>query len=164
MKTLMAVMLLLASSQLFGGMTYSQDASGGVLEWTPFEGTYENLVVRCDEMEYDAGDPDWGTVLATVFPDSSGEFPTSVEIPGAFVVDKDKCIACGLCIGECPVGAITTDEDGTASIDPETCIACGICTAVCPTAAIFAPNSGRFYGLFGVTEDGIEEFLQGTAQ
>ena len=32
----------------------------------------------------------------------------------------DRCIACQICIGECPVGAISLSDEGVAHIDPET--------------------------------------------
>lgn len=48
----------------------------------------------------------------------------------------DKCIACGICIGECPAGAIDLSPEGTAHIDPETCIGCGKCAEVCPVEAV----------------------------
>jgi electron transfer flavoprotein alpha subunit len=48
----------------------------------------------------------------------------------------DKCIACQICIGECPVGAIALGPDGVARIDPEVCIGCGKCFEICPVAAV----------------------------
>lgn len=52
----------------------------------------------------------------------------------AFKIEPDKCVACGACIDECPVGAIS---EGTAySIDPDACIECGTCEATCPNGAI----------------------------
>ncbi len=49
---------------------------------------------------------------------------------------SDKCIACQICIGECPVGAIDLSPEGVAHIDPETCIGCGKCAEVCPVEAV----------------------------
>lgn len=46
----------------------------------------------------------------------------------------DVCVACGTCVGECPVGAIS--EGDIMVIDPNACIDCGACEAVCPTGAI----------------------------
>ena len=46
----------------------------------------------------------------------------------------DKCISCGACEVECPVGAISQGEDRYV-IDPEKCIECGTCRAVCPVGA-----------------------------
>lgn len=54
-------------------------------------------------------------------------------------VCKDKCIACGSCVGACPVGAIEF-VDGCASINKEICINCGTCKAICPVEAINDEN------------------------
>ena len=51
-------------------------------------------------------------------------------------VIADKCIACQVCIGECPVGAIELSPEGVALIDPEVCVGCGKCFDVCPVSAI----------------------------
>lgn len=50
-------------------------------------------------------------------------------------VDKDKCIGCSICIGGCPVNAISM-ENGKAEIDMEKCIRCGSCHDVCPQNAV----------------------------
>jgi electron transfer flavoprotein alpha subunit len=54
---------------------------------------------------------------------------------------SDQCIACQICLGECPVGAIDL-VDGVAHIDPEVCIGCGKCAEVCPVDAV-AFEKGR---------------------
>lgn len=48
----------------------------------------------------------------------------------------DGCIACGSCVDQCPVSAITVEE--AAVIDADTCIDCGACESVCPVSAIIA--------------------------
>ncbi len=50
----------------------------------------------------------------------------------AFVI-KDSCIACGACIAECPVEAIS--EGDIYTIDEGACIDCGACQSVCPVDA-----------------------------
>lgn len=47
---------------------------------------------------------------------------------------SDECIACGTCIDECPVDAIS--EGDIYVIDPNLCTDCGSCAEVCPTEAI----------------------------
>jgi len=68
------------------------------------------------------------------------------------IVDKEKCIECGLCTKACPYSAIITqtrpcvesckvkaismDENKKAVIDNEKCISCGACVYKCPFGAI----------------------------
>ena len=49
-------------------------------------------------------------------------------------VISDDCIACGTCIGECPVEAIS--EGDIYSINPDICTDGGTCAEACPTGAI----------------------------
>ncbi|MCL2510785.1 MAG: 4Fe-4S binding protein [Bacteroidales bacterium] len=51
----------------------------------------------------------------------------------AYKINED-CIACGSCIGECPVEAIC--EGDVYTIDPDACTDCGACAASCPVEAI----------------------------
>ena len=41
----------------------------------------------------------------------------------------DACVACGTCIGECPVEAISAGD--IYVIDPDKCISCGRCEERC---------------------------------
>jgi len=47
---------------------------------------------------------------------------------------SEDCVACGSCIDECPLGAISDGE--IYSIDPEKCSDCGTCVDSCPVGAI----------------------------
>ena len=51
----------------------------------------------------------------------------------AYVI-SDDCMACGTCIDECPVEAIS--EGDIYSINPDVCTDCGTCADVCPSEAI----------------------------
>ncbi len=51
----------------------------------------------------------------------------------AYVISED-CIACGSCISECPVDAIS--EGDIYVIDADICTDCGTCADVCPSEAI----------------------------
>ena len=55
------------------------------------------------------------------------------DIIMAYKISED-CIACGTCIDECPMGAISEGEH--YSIDPDICTECGTCESVCPSGAI----------------------------
>lgn len=46
----------------------------------------------------------------------------------------DKCISCGACAAECPVGCIS-QGDAKFEIDQSACISCGTCAGVCPVEA-----------------------------
>ena len=68
------------------------------------------------------------------------------------VIDKTKCVECGMCAKVCPytaimnykrpcmsackVNAISMNEDKAATIDNDKCISCGACVYQCPFGAI----------------------------
>ena len=51
----------------------------------------------------------------------------------AYVIN-DNCVACGSCISECPLEAIS--EGDIYKIDADKCLSCGTCAEVCPNDAI----------------------------
>ena len=52
-------------------------------------------------------------------------------------IDQEKCIACGLCVKNCPLAAITVREmSEPPSIQEDLCVDCNVCTRVCPVDAV----------------------------
>lgn len=47
---------------------------------------------------------------------------------------NEECLACGACIDQCPVEAIS--EGDIYVIDADVCTDCGACVDVCPVGAI----------------------------
>ena len=45
-----------------------------------------------------------------------------------YIITED-CVKCGACYYECPVGAISEEEDQYV-IDPESCTDCAVCVDV----------------------------------
>ncbi len=56
---------------------------------------------------------------------------------GRHEYNKEKCIYCGNCARNCPVGCIVVNrENKTWSVDLSRCIFCGVCQEVCPTKCL----------------------------
>ena len=53
----------------------------------------------------------------------------------AYIIDPEECTACGACIDECPVEAISEGDD-FYTINAEECTDCAACVDVCPVEAI----------------------------
>ncbi|CAB5107003.1 Iron-sulfur cluster-binding protein [Olavius algarvensis associated proteobacterium Delta 3] len=49
--------------------------------------------------------------------------------------DPESCTACGTCIDQCPVEALSMIED-LPEVDPDICISCFCCQEICPEKAI----------------------------
>ncbi|MBU0513377.1 MAG: DUF362 domain-containing protein [Proteobacteria bacterium] len=50
-------------------------------------------------------------------------------------VDVETCTGCGTCVDQCPVGALTLEDD-LPLVDADTCITCFCCQEMCPEKAI----------------------------
>ncbi|MDY6823021.1 MAG: DUF362 domain-containing protein [Thermodesulfobacteriota bacterium] len=49
---------------------------------------------------------------------------------------SDDCTACGTCVEQCPVNALSMDDNGFPHADADTCITCFCCQELCPEKAI----------------------------
>jgi energy-converting hydrogenase A subunit Q len=58
---------------------------------------------------------------------------------GDFSLSDEKCQACAICAKNCPVGALTLNDD-KIEFDAEKCIYCRTCEAICPLDAIRIVN------------------------
>ncbi len=104
--------------------------------------------------------------------------PEGIELKRNLSYFKNKCIACGTCIGVCPEKAITfvsgNKKDGIA-VDKAKCTQCGECVGVCPSMALAFDSKymtvkqvmdevvkdTAFFGDFGgVTLSGGDPFYQ----
>jgi len=51
-------------------------------------------------------------------------------------VDKEKCMACCICVIECPADAVEIKNGYFAEVDQELCTGCGTCAKYCPAGCI----------------------------
>ena len=69
-------------------------------------------------------------------PGNASEYKTGDWKSQRPILDKEKCIKCGLCYIFCPEGCIQPDSEGYFISDLSYCKGCGICATECPKKAI----------------------------
>ncbi len=83
--------------------------------------------------------------------------PEGLEMERRLCYFKNKCIGCGICINECPMGALSYSNDSGAKyivIDRQLCNKCGICVNACPAQALAFDSTEM------TVENVIEELLK----
>ena len=57
-----------------------------------------------------------------------------------FIVYKDCCIGCGICVDACPMKILAIENDLCVMTDASKCLECGTCIRECPQDAITIPG------------------------
>ncbi|GAG23910.1 unnamed protein product, partial [marine sediment metagenome] len=53
-----------------------------------------------------------------------------------YLVDREKCTGCLLCVKNCPTGSITGERKEPVTLNEDKCIKCGVCFEVCKFKAV----------------------------
>ncbi|MGI6066588.1 MAG: NuoI/complex I 23 kDa subunit family protein [Bacillota bacterium] len=81
--------------------------------------------------------------ITELYPEVKPNLPPAVK--ASFEINREKCIACGLCAKACPNQVITMktvkDENNKRQLagyemNMQYCLFCGLCAESCPTGAI----------------------------
>lgn len=74
-----------------------------------------------------------------------GELVLPEGYRGAIVIDPDKCIGCGICVRDCPTGALQLEKKSRDEFKlihyPARCAYCGQCEDSCRHGAIGHSNA-----------------------
>ncbi len=92
------------------------------------------IVTEMETFRQEQGYGSYGEIVGRALPNlrPAAELQT---LPGAPVVDLERCSGCGYCVKPGHCFAVTV-VDGKARVDPVQCYGCGICVALCPTNAL----------------------------
>ena len=52
------------------------------------------------------------------------------------VINKQKCVLCGLCVDTCPEGVLEIQADDLIIANPQNCTFCTTCEDTCPEDAV----------------------------
>ena len=59
------------------------------------------------------------------------------------VVNKEICVACGVCVKTCPRGAVSIYRGCYALVNGERGVGCGLCAKGCPANCIEMKERGQ---------------------
>jgi dihydropyrimidine dehydrogenase (NAD+) subunit PreA len=104
-----------------------------VLMWEGF-GVIREIVDGMERFMNEAGYSSWQDIIGMSLPYLKPAKELQV-VPGKAVIDVDICTGCLKCVGLAHCDAIV-EADGMPQVIPEECVACGICIGVCPVGAI----------------------------
>jgi pyruvate ferredoxin oxidoreductase delta subunit len=92
------------------------------------------LSAKRKETELTWRDIDIGSVIAE--PGNAVDYKTGDWRSERPVLNKERCIKCGICYIYCPEGCIHQNDEGHFEADLYHCKGCGICARECWTQAI----------------------------
>ena len=58
-------------------------------------------------------------------------------------VDRQVCVACGVCLKTCPKWAISIYRGCFAQVEEANCVGCGLCAKACPAGCITIKERGE---------------------
>ena len=59
------------------------------------------------------------------------------------LVNKNICVACGVCVKSCPKAALSVYKGCYALVDEAKCVGCGLCGKACPATCIEMMEKGQ---------------------
>jgi len=59
-----------------------------------------------------------------------------LENVATLILDREKCIGCGMCVEVCPHGVFAIEDKKARIADRDACMECGACAGNCPVGAI----------------------------
>ena len=59
------------------------------------------------------------------------------------VIDKEICVACGVCAKTCKKNALSVYRGCYALVEADKCVGCGLCAKACPANCIITKERGE---------------------
>lgn len=75
--------------------------------------------------------------LRDLFGQPAAEIPTRPKLLGRVTADATRCVQCGICGYNCPVGIdVRSHARQGLPVEAPTCLTCGNCINVCPRGTL----------------------------